>query len=169
MEQSSVPEVYESYISALRALVRELRKQPHPNRDPLSDFSVWLVTMVTRGKCRDSSRKQGWDVESADGGRIRVKYLANSGERWESEHLVLASYTIDSYSLVVFECFLPQAVIIFPARRLAAVGRGLGRLEDNLDTMLKFSHANYRQLLNKASFFKALGVKLYLPTDWRLR
>lgn len=167
--QSNTLAVYESYIGALRALMRELHQKPHADGDPLLDFSAWLVTTLTRGTRTATPHKSSWDVHSANGERIRVKYLVNAKERWDDEHLVLVSYMIDSYALVVFECFLPQAVIIFPARRLAAVGRGLGRREDNLDTMLRFSHANYHQLLNKPSFFKALGIKLYLPTDWVLR
>ena len=40
MEQSTVQEVYESYIKALSALMRELHQKSDPNRDPLFDFSV---------------------------------------------------------------------------------------------------------------------------------
>jgi hypothetical protein len=98
-----------------------------------------------------------------------VKYLANPADSWVNEHEIRVSELMDSYAIVIFEALLPKAVIIFPAHNLMSVGRALTKRHGNLDTTLQFTRANYRQILNNATTFKALGVRLYLPPDWVLQ
>jgi hypothetical protein len=168
-EHNDMPRVlaaYQRYIEARNALLEELRLKRQSNRDPLAEFSEWLVAALVEGTRADNPVQKGWDVRGPDGERIQVKYLANPAGRWINEHLVHVSGQMDSYAVVIFEALLPQAVIVFPAHNLAALGTALGKRHGDLDTTLQFTRANYRQILKNAAWFKTLGVRLYLAPDW---
>ncbi len=163
-----IQEVYNRYVEARNALLDELNLNRRSNRDPLSEFSEWLVAALLDGTRANSPVQKGWDVQTPDGKKIQVKYLANSAERWVNEHPIQISNLMDKYAIVIFESLLPQAIIIFPADNLAAVGNKLGKKHSNLDTTLQFTQANYRKIRNENTEFKELGVQLYLPPDWLL-
>lgn len=160
---------FERYVEARKVLLDELQLKRQSNRDPLAEFSEWLVAALVEGSLADSPVQKGWDVRGPDDEKIQVKYLANSAGSGINEHTIWVNEWMDSYAIVFFEALLPQAVIIFPARTLASVGMALGKRHGNLDATLQFTQANYRQICQNAAFFKTLGVRLYLAPDWVLR
>lgn len=159
--------VYERYIEARNALLRELNLQS--NRDPLSEFSEWLVAALVKGTLAGSRVQKGWDVRTPDGNRVQVKYLANPSDHWVNEHEIKFTDDMDNYAIVFFEALLPQAVIIFPAYDLMKVGHALGKRHPNLDKSLQFTRANYRQILSNPSLFTALGVRQFVAPEWQSR
>jgi hypothetical protein len=163
---SRVLSAYRRYVDARNALLNELHLKRQSNRDPLSEFSEWLVAALVGGTCADNPVQKDWDVSGPDGEKIQVKYLANPADRWVNEHCVQVNDFMDSYAIVIFEALLPQAVIIFSARTLAAIGLKLAKRHGNLDTTLQFTRANYLQICNDPTTFMALGVRLYLAADW---
>ena len=166
---SRVLAVYQRYVEARNALLDELHLSWHSNRDPLVEFSEWLVAALVGGTLAESPVQKDWDVRGPDGEKIQVKYLANSTEHWVNEHLVQVNEQMDRYAIVIVESLMPQAVVIFPARNLEAVGAALGKRHSHLDTTLQFTQANYRQILGSIAHFKTLGVAVYLPPDWSLQ
>lgn len=160
---------YQRYVEARNALLDELQLKRRSNRDPLAEFSEWLVAALVEGTLADSPVQKDWDVRSPDGAKIQVKYLANPADRWVNEHLILINEQMESYAIVIFEALLPQAVVVFPARNLGDVGMALGKRHGDLGTTLQFTRANYRQICNSATRFKTLGVRLYLAPDWTLQ
>ena len=66
----------------------------------------------------------------------------------------------------IFEALLTEAVVVLPARNLAAIGTAMGKRHGNLESSLQFTRANYRWILDDPAAFKALGGRLYLRTDW---
>ena len=166
---SRVLNAYQRYVEARNALLDELQLNRRSNRDPLSEFSEWLVAALVDGVLADSPVQKDWDVQESSGQKIQVKYLANSVERWINEQTILVNDHMDSYAIVIFEALLPQAIVIFPARNLAAVGMALGKRHSNLDITLQFTQVNYRQICNSVNRFKSLGVRLYLAPNWLLQ
>ncbi len=166
---SHLLEVYERYIDARNILLDELQLKGRSNRDPLPEFSERLVAALVEGDLADSRVQPGWDVQGTDGEKIQVKCLSNSTDEWVNGITIEVNRLMDSYAMVIFKALLPQAVIFFPARNLAAVGNALGKLHGNLDSTLQFTRANYRQILSNPSWFKGLGVRVYLPPDWALQ
>ena len=163
---SRVLAAYRRYVEARNALLDELKLRRKSNRDPLAEFSEWLVATLIGGACADNPVQKDWDVRGPNDEKVQVKYLANSSSEWVNEHLILVNEQMDRYALVIFEELLPQAVVIFPARNLAAIGKALGKRHSNLDTTLQFTQANYRKICGNMAQFQALGVQLYLARDW---
>jgi hypothetical protein len=115
---SRVQSAYQRCVEARNALLDELHLNRRSNRDPLAEFSEWLVAAIVDGARADSPVQKGWDVRTADGEKFQVKYLANPAGSWVNEHEIRISELMDSYAIVIFEALLPNAVIIFPARNL---------------------------------------------------
>jgi len=55
----------------------------HSNRDPLSEFSESLVAEVLGAQPAESRVQTGYDLTTADGIRVDVKYLANPENGWK--------------------------------------------------------------------------------------
>ncbi len=166
---SRVLAAFKRYAEVRNALLDELQLKRRSNRDPLAEFSEWLVAKLVKGTLADSPVQPDWDVLTPDGEKIQVKYLANPADSWVNEHYIHVSDGMDSYAIVIFEALLPQAVVMFPARNLAAVGNRLYKRHGDLDTTLQFTRANYCQICNDPDGFKVLGVRLYLHPDWVLQ
>jgi hypothetical protein len=163
---SSILTVYHRYVEARQSLLDALQLGRRSNRDPLSEFSEWLVAALVGGTLAESPVQPDWDVKTLEGEKIQVRYLANSAERWVNEHEIRVNERMDSYAIVIFEELLPEAVIIFPARNLETVSTALGKWHGDIHIALHFTQANYRYIRNNASRFRTLGVRLYLPPDW---
>jgi hypothetical protein len=159
--------VYQQYVDARNALLSELHLKS--NRDPLSEFSEWLVAALVKGKLAESRVQKGWDVLAPGDIKIQVKYLANPADQWINEHEIQITELMNFYAIVFFEALLPKSVIIFPAHNLAAVGRALNKRHGKLVTYLSFTRANYRQILNNVSLFKTLDVSVYVAPHWALQ
>ncbi len=165
---ASIRATYARYVEARNALLDELNLKRRSNRDPLAEFSEWLVAAIVGGTRAENPVQKGWDVRTADGERIQVKYLANPSDVWVNEHHMHVNDDMDSYALVLFEALMPEAVIILPARQLAAVGAALGKRHGGLDSNLQFTRRNYRAIHADPATFGKVGVRLYLAPDWSL-
>ena len=161
--------VFRRYVEARNALLDELKLRRKSNRDPLAEFSEWLVATLIGGTRADNPVQKGWDVRGPDDEKVQVKYLANSTGQWINEHTIHVTEWVNSYALVIFEDLLPQAVVIFPARNLAAIGKALGKRHSDLDTTLQFTQTNYRRIRENMPQFKTLSVQLYLAPDWAVQ
>lgn len=158
-----VREVYQKYVAARNELLDALDLKRRSNRDPLAEFSEWLVAALVGGMLADNPVQKGWDVQMPNSGeKIQVKYLANSAEKWVNEHTIETNGLMNSYAIVIFEALLPKTVIIFPVNNLEAVGKTLHKKHPKLDKTLQFTQKNYRQILADAEGFKELGVRLFL-------
>lgn len=156
--------VYQRYVDARNALLVELSLQS--NRDPLAEFSEWLVAAVVNGTLASNRNQKGWDVLAPDNQRIQVKYLANSANSSVNWHEIQISELMDIYAIVYFESLLPKSIIFFPTHNLAEIGKALGKRHGNLDTKLQFTRTNHRYILDHPETLKALGVRLFLPPTW---
>ncbi|MBL8132081.1 MAG: hypothetical protein JNL42_09510 [Anaerolineae bacterium] len=160
---------YQKYIEARNALLDELNLTQRSNRDPLSEFSEWLVAALVNGSLAASRVQKGWDVSTASGEKIQVKYLANPSDKWVNEHLVVVNEFMTAYALVLYEALLPVAVIIFPATGLESVGMALGKKHGNLKTTIQFTRYNYWKIRDNPATFAAVGVRLFRAPDWKLQ
>ncbi len=174
-ENASTPDlervkaVYNRYVEARNALLEELQLKGKSNRDPLSEFSEWLVAVLVKGTLAENRVQKGWDVLTPNGEKIQVKYLANSADSGVNWHTIQTNELMNSYAVVIFEALLPQAVIIFPVINLAEVGTKLGKKHGHLDTTLQLTRANYRNILENIAEFNGSGVRVYLPPNWLLQ
>lgn len=50
------------YVEARNALLEELQLKGKSNRDPLSEFSEWLVAVLVKGNSAENRVQKGWDV-----------------------------------------------------------------------------------------------------------
>lgn len=91
------------------------------NRDPLAEFSEYLVASLVGGSLATSRVQKGFDVVDPKGEFVQVRYLANSAERWVNEHPVVFTEGLDAYALVVFENLAPAGVVIFPLHAMATI------------------------------------------------
>lgn len=162
-----VLEIYGRYVDARKALLSELRLGRDSNRDPLAEFSEWLVAAIAGGRLAASPVQAHWDVEAPSLGKVQVKYLANSGnERWVNEHSVKVSALQDAYAIVFYESLLPVSVVLLPVRGLEAVCAALGKRHPNQDTTLQLTRVNYVRLLNEPAVFRPLGVRAWTAPSW---
>ncbi len=166
---SRIQTVYQKYVDARNALLNELNLKRRSNRDPLSEFSEWLVKELVEGTLAENPVQKAWDIQTLNGDTYQVKYLANSADKWVNVHPILVNEMMNYYTLVIFESLLPQAVIIFPVQNLALIGKELRKKHLNLDISLQFTQSNYNQIISNPALFKNLGVRLYLPPNWDLQ
>ena len=131
------------------------------NRDPLSELAECLVAALLPGTLATGRTQKDWDVLTADGERVQVKYLANpSGAgTWMNEHLVRVTDDMERYALVVFEDLRPIVVHVLPCRNLAAVCQALGKLHGDQERTLQLTKANHECLLREQERFRRLGVR----------
>ncbi len=165
-ERSRIFTAYQRYVETRHALLDALQLPWRSNRDPLVEFSEWLVAELVDGTRAESPVQKDWDVRGPTGERIQVKYLANSAEHWVNEHEIRVNEGMDSYAIVIFEALLPEAVLIFPARNLETIGAALGKRHANLSTTLQFTQRNYYTIRSDIARFTGLDLQLYLPQDW---
>ena len=156
---------FASYARARHAMLEALGL-PASNRDPLAEFSEHLVKALVDGEFPPSRVQPDYDVIAADGGRIQVKYLANATDGWVNEHEIRVTGGMDEYAIVFFEALLPVAVIVFPARGMAAVGHALGKRHPHQDRTLQLTRSNYRAIVMDPSRFASLGVRVFGASGW---
>lgn len=129
------------------------------NREPLVEWSERLVAELLGGTLAESAVQKDWDVK-VDDQHVQVRYLANSPGPWVNEHRVTSLPGVDRYALVVFDAFVPQAVIVFP-NDLTAVCKALGKKHPDQDRVLQFTQANYWAITRDPDGFNALGVETF--------
>lgn len=146
--RESLLEAMSQYRAARRTLLTTLGL-PDSNRDPLAEFSEHLVATLTGSTLAPSRVQKGWDIETATGEHIQVRYLANPHDRWVNEHLVdFRSPETDKYALVVFEDLLPKAVLIFERSGVRQLASRLGKRHPDQDVTIQFTRRNFLSLVS---------------------
>ncbi len=151
-----------TYAAARQALLREIDACASC-RDPLAEFSEYVVVRLLNARLAESRVQKGYDAISESGRRIQVKYLSNLSDRWINEHTIIFPPEADDYALVVFESFELRAVLTFPREALAAVGRLLGKRHPHQERTLQLTNRNFRDILAKREAFETVGVGVYQP------
>jgi len=129
------------------------------NRDPLVEWSERLVAELLGGTLAESVVQKDWDGQVGQE-HVQVRYLANSPGRWVNEHRVTSLPGVDRYALVIFEAFVPVAVLVFP-NDLTAVCAAIGKRHPDQDRVLQFTQANYRAIINNPERFRQLDVQIF--------
>ena len=154
----------EEYRAARQRLLEVLGPR-QSNRDPLAEFAEHFVAALTGGSVAASPVQAGWDVQLAGGGKVQVKYLANSAVgagAWVNEHVVRSFPGVDWYALVIIEGFLVSGVAAFPAA-LGPVCRALGKRHPDQDATLQFGRRNWLASRDAPDRFRGLGMQVWLP------
>lgn len=162
VNSDNILEKFSHYRHARRELLAALDLRS--NRDPLAEFSEWLVAQLTRGRLAGNRVQPGYDVVGPAGERIQVKYLANPTGKWINEHPIKVDDQMDAYAIVFFVDLVPTSVAIFSSQRLAEVARALGKRHPNQDTTLQLTKRNLEAIFADADTFKALGLRLHAET-----
>ncbi|MFI1358097.1 hypothetical protein ACH4TV_31615 [Streptomyces sp. NPDC020898] len=132
------------------------------NRDPLAEFAEHLVAALSGGRLAESRVQANYDLISADGEYVQVKYLANPLSDWPNEHTVRTIPGIDWYALVVYEAFTVTGVLAFPPD-LTEICAALGKRHTGQSTSLQFTRRNWWTIRDNADAYRHLGVRIWVP------
>jgi hypothetical protein len=154
----------EQYRAARERLLDVLGPR-RSNRDPLAEFAEHFVAVLMGGRLAASPVQASWDAELTDGGKVQVKYLANTtpgAGAWVNEHLVRSIPGVDWYALVIIEGFQVSGVAGFPAA-LGPICRALGKQHPHQDTTLQFGRRSWLAIRDHPQRFRDLGMRIWLP------
>ncbi|MFF3334104.1 hypothetical protein ACFYWX_31895 [Streptomyces sp. NPDC002888] len=73
-----------------------------------------MVAALWGGRLAESRVQANYDLISAAGEYVQVKYLANPLSDWTDEHTVRSIPGVDWYALVVYEAFAVTGHLAFP-------------------------------------------------------
>ncbi|MFF7987584.1 hypothetical protein ACFZDK_52505 [Streptomyces sp. NPDC007901] len=132
------------------------------NRDPLAEVAEHLVLALWGGRLAGSRVQANWDLVSADGEFVQVKYLANPLGVWLNEHPVRSIPGVDWYALVVYEAFDVAGVLAFPPD-LTEICATLGKRHPGQSTSLQFTRRNWWTIKDDADAYRQLGMRIWLP------
>lgn len=153
----------QTYLSARQALLREI-DCCGSCRDPLAEFSEYVVARQLNARLADSRVQKGFDLVDPAGRRIQVKYVSNPNGKWINEHTVVFPIEADVYALVVFEAFELRAVLVFPRESMPSAGRLLGKRHPDLERTLQLTQRNFLRILQEQDTFEALGLRVFRST-----
>lgn len=153
---------YQRYAEPRRRFLSELGC-PDSCRDPLAEFSEWLVAQQLNGTMAASRVQRGYDLIRPNGRRVQVKYLANPSSKWVNEHHVRFTDDMDEYALVVFEALNLLAVVIFQRETIGKVCALLQKRHPNQDSGLQFTRRNFQTIISEPKPFQAVGVEIHDP------
>jgi hypothetical protein len=157
--EEAVERLLDAFAEYSRARMKLLELLSHGNRDPLADFSEHLVARLVDGNLADSRVQKGWDILAGDE-LIQVKYLANTaGDRWVNEITIRSVPGVDRFALVVYESFVPMAVLMFPSD-LGGVCSELGKRHPDQSSSLQFTRRNFLSIMDRPKRFEELGVQV---------
>ena len=154
----------EEYRAARERLLDVLGPR-RSNRNPLAEFAECLVAALMHGRLAASPVQPAWDAELDDGGKVQVKYLANTTPKagtWVNEHLLRSLQGVDWYVLVIIEGFQVSGVAAFPAA-LGPICHALGKQHAHQDAALQFGRRNWLAIRDHPERFRDLGMQIWLP------
>ena len=149
---------FRAYAQA-RVAFLSLLHRPASNRDPLAEFSEFLVARLLHGTLAPSPTQKGYDLKR-DGSTVQVRYLANTGHAWVNEHHVIFTKDVDEYALVVFIGLELQAVLVFKRETIGQVCNLLGKKHPNQHTSLQLTKRNYDRILAEPAKFASVGLEV---------
>ncbi|MDX2819236.1 hypothetical protein PV410_43115 [Streptomyces sp. PA03-5A] len=150
-----------AYRAARRTLLATLGVE-QSNRDPLSEFAERFVAALWGGRLAASRVQRHYDIETPNGEKIQVKYLANASVSWVNEHPVHRFPGVDWYVLVLFEAFEVVGVVGFPPD-LTEICAALGKQHPHQERHLQFTRRNWLTIRDHAEAYRALNVRIWLP------
>jgi hypothetical protein len=131
------------------------------NREPMAEFAEILVRDLVGGRLAPSRTEKGWDVETPEGKKIQVRYLANRSGNWHNWHWVASSDLWDWYALVVFVDLQPLAVHMFPSTDLSPICACLKKRHANQDRLLNYTYGNFVAINADPAHFTGLGMRVF--------
>lgn len=134
-------------------------------RDPLAEFSEWIVNKELNGKLAESRTQKGYDLVRPDGRRVQVKYLSNPSSSWINGHRVLFTEDMDQYAIVFYEAMALTAIVIFCRETIGDVCRELGKRHPDQNRCLDVYKKNLDAILSDPERFEELGVEVYVPSE----
>ncbi|GAA2786797.1 hypothetical protein GCM10010521_75580 [Streptomyces rameus] len=132
------------------------------NRDPLAEFAEHLVAALWQGRLAESRVQANYDLISADGEYVQVKYLANPLSNWPNEHTVRSIPGVGWYALVVYEAFTVTGVLAFPPD-LTEICSALGKRHPGQATSLQLTCRNWWAIRDNADAYRQLGMRIWVP------
>ncbi|MEU6654785.1 hypothetical protein ABZ904_36575 [Streptomyces sp. NPDC046900] len=132
------------------------------NRDPLAEFAEHLVAALWQGRLAESRVQANYDLISADGEYVQVKYLANPLSSWPNEHTVRSIPGVGWYVLVVYEAFAVTGVLAFPPD-LTEICSALGKRHPDQATSLQLTRRNWWTIRDNADAYRQLGMRIWVP------
>ncbi|MFF3624799.1 hypothetical protein [Streptomyces sp. NPDC002467] len=150
-----------SYRTARQELL-ETMGLGRSNRDPLAEVAEHLALALWEGRLAESRVQARYDLVSADGAFVQVKYLANPLDSWPNEHSVRSIPGVAWYTLVVYEAFEVTGVLAFPPD-LAEICRALGKRHPEQSTSLQFTRRNWWTIRDDVETYRQLGMRVWLP------
>ncbi|WEO92753.1 hypothetical protein A6P39_000670 [Streptomyces sp. FXJ1.172] len=132
------------------------------NRDPLAEFAEHLVGALWQGQLAESRVQANYDLISADGECVQVKYLANPLSDWPNEHTVRSIPGVRWYALVVYEAFAVTGVLAFPSD-LTEICSALGKRHPGQSTSLQLTRRNWWTIRDNADAYRQLGMRIWVP------
>ncbi|MEU4066496.1 hypothetical protein AB0F25_29600 [Streptomyces wedmorensis] len=150
-----------SYRTARQELL-ETMALSGSNRDPLAEVAEHLVLALWGGRLAESRVQANYDLVSADGQFVQVKYLANPLGSWPNEHTVRSISGVDWYALVIYEAFEVTGVLAFPPA-LAEICTALGKRHPGQSTSLQFTRRNWWAIRDDVETYRRLGMRVWLP------
>ncbi len=152
----------QTYLSARQALLREI-DCCGSCRDPLAEFSAYVVARQLNARLAVSRVQKGFDLVDPSGRRVQVKYLSNPNGKWINVHTIEFPPEVDVYALAAFEAFELRAVLVFPKASLESAGRLLRKRHPDQERTLQFTQRNFLQILHQQVTFEALGIRVFQP------
>lgn len=131
------------------------------NRDPMAEFAEILVRDLVGGRLAPSRTEKGWDVQTEQGEKIQVRYLANRSDTWGNWHWVSSSELWDWYALVIFVDLQPLAVHMFPSADLSLICANLKKRHADQDRLLSYTYGNFVAIRKEPARFEELGVRVF--------
>jgi hypothetical protein len=131
------------------------------NREPMVEFAEILVRDLVGGRLAPSRTEKGWDVETPEGEKVQVRYLANRSGNWGNWHWVASSDLWNWYALVVFVDLQPRAVHMFPSTDLSAICACLKKRHANQERLLSYTYGNFVAINAEPDRFTALGMRVF--------
>lgn len=153
-----IERLLDEFAEYSRARMKLLALLSQGNRDPLADFSEHLVARLVNGTLAESRVQKGWDVRAGDQ-HIQVKYLANTAGKWVNEITIRSVQGVERFALVVYESFVPLAVLIFPSD-LTNVCAELGKRHPDQSSSLQLTPTNFQRIMARPGRFAELDVQV---------
>lgn len=164
MSISEVWSVFEEYREARLKLLAAIGPSDS-QRDPLTDLGEWLVYRLMGGTLAPSRTQRGHDVISPTGERVQVKTLANPAGVDRNAVGVEFKEGVDRFAVVLFEDFVPRAVVIFRRGSLRELNRVLGNRPTKADpeVTLSLRLRHVALLLSDSGALASLGIEVFHP------
>jgi hypothetical protein len=145
------------YRTARRRFLELLGCAPS-NRDPLAEFAERLAQTVLGGEIAANRVQKAYDLVTAEGETVQVRYLANPARRWVNGHVVDFRSGVDLYALLIVEDLDAKVLLVFTRSGLPGLCTAFAKRHAEAGTTFQFLEANYRAMAASPARYQALGL-----------